>query len=422
MSAGPRTHVWRLALPVAVVLAMGAGLVPTSAYADATAGSTVAEAQVNNRISKRLHNGAIGPDLALVVMDAQSQRIVASRDADRPMLPASNMKLVTAVNVLSTMGAPARFTTTVFAGSTPGSIVLKGGGDPLLTKASLRALAQATAAAVDPAAPVIVDTDVSLFPRESNGPGWTRGYVPSVVSPVSALALLGDYSTRPAQHAADAFVAALRTAGIQASRGRPVTVADGQAALASIDPHTVADAVHLMLLDSENNVAEILFRHVALAAGAPPTWQGASAAATANLAALGISTTGIRVADGSGVSRSDSLTALTLASLLRLASVGDPARYAAIFDPGSLPTAGVDGTLRARLHRFTSGPSACARGAIRAKTGTLHDTIALSGTAQDASGQLKVFAFLVNDRPTRVSPLRTRQAIDGLASTITGCW
>jgi D-alanyl-D-alanine carboxypeptidase/D-alanyl-D-alanine-endopeptidase (penicillin-binding protein 4) len=93
-----------------------------------------------------------------------------------------------------------------------------------------------------------------------------------------------------------------------------------------------------------------------------------------------------------------------------------------MFDSGSLPTSGVDGTLKAKFHRFTSIPSACAKGAIRAKTGTLHDTITLSGTTHDIDGDLKVFSFLVNNPPRNVTPLRTRQAIDGLAATITGCW
>lgn len=421
MPRDARARLRRTGLLVTVTIAVTAGLLPATARADAPPGTTAAEARINNRVSQRLHDRAIGADLAFVVMDAQSQRIVASHDADRPMLPASNMKIVTAVNALAAVGAQTRFTTSVVAGSAPGTIVLRGGGDPLLTKASLRTLAQLTVSAVDRAAPVVVDTDASLFPKATDGPGWTRSYVPTVVAPVTSLALLGDYSRNPIDHAADAFVAALREAGLTATRGTEVGAAAGQP-IASIAPHTVADAVHRMLLDSENNVAENLYRHVALASGAPATWQGAAAAAAASLSALGVATQGLHLADGSGVSRRDRLTALALASILRLARIGDAARFSAIFDPGSLPTAGVDGTLRARLHRYASRPSSCARGAIRAKTGTLFDTIALSGTVPDADGQLKVFSFLVNDRPRQVSPLRTRQAIDGLASTISGCW
>ena len=184
----------------------------------------------------------------------------------------------------------------------------------------------------------------------------------------------------------------------------------------------MADAVHIMLLDSENNVAEILFRHVAIASSHPATWQGASDAALANLNALGLNTANLRLVDGSGLSRADRLTAISLANVLRHVSTTDPARFSVMFEPGSMPTSGVDGTLKAKFHRYSTTPSSCAKGNIRAKTGTLHDTITLSGTTHDADGQLKVFSFLVNNRPTQVIPLRTRQAIDGLAATITGCW
>ena len=38
------------------------------------------------------------------------------------------------------------------------------------------------------------------------------------------------------------------------------------------------------------------------------------------------------------------------------------------------------------------------------------------------TGPERIFAILVNDRPQRYSALSTRQAVDGLTATITGCW
>lgn len=407
---------WVLSLVLAL-LAMN-----SPAFAQDSTGNTHAEAKINNRLAKRAVNKAIGSDFSYVVMDAETSRVVSSHNADKAMLPASNMKIITATNALSTMPPTQTFATTVFSGLTPHSIVLQGGGDPLLTKKVLNTLAAQTAALVDQTQPLIVDTDVNLFPKATKGPGWTNGYIPSVISPVTALALYGDYSRIPIDHAVNEFIKSLKTHGVQASRGSEVDVDSQTQPLTSVSPHTVADAVHVMLLDSENNVAENLFRHVALATQHPATWQGASDAAIANLNTLGIHTAGLRIADGSGVSREDRLNALALAAILRLTSTIDSPRFSVMFDSGSLPTSGVDGTLKAKFHRFTSIPSACAKGAIRAKTGTLHDTITLSGTTHDIDGDLKVFSFLVNNPPRNVTPLRTRQAIDGLAATITGCW
>ena len=409
-------------LTIAAVFALGVGLTPVPALAEDSTYAPSSEISMGTKLTKRLNNKAIGNNLAYVVMDALSQRIVASKNGDKPMLPASNMKIITATNALSTMAPTKTFTTAVFPGLTSGRVVLQAGGDPLLTKRNLKTLATKVAAAVDPSQSLIVDTDLNVFPEPTNGPGWTKRYIPSVVSPVTPLGIFGDYSRNPTDNAINAFIAELNGLGVQTSRGIERDVEADSVPLASTAPHTVADAVHIMLLDSENNVAEILFRHVAVATLHPATWQGASDAAIANLNALGLDTANLRIADGSGLSRADRLTAISLANVLRLVSTTDPARFSVMFEPGSMPTSGVDGTLKAKFHRYSTTPSSCAKGNIRAKTGTLHDTITLSGTTHDSAGQLKVFSFLVNNQPTHVSPLRTRQAVDGLAATITGCW
>lgn len=409
-------------LSLTCVLTLALTLTALPSFAEETAPPSASESAINLKLAQRLKNRAIGKDLAYVVMNSTSGQVIASRNPDKAMLPASNMKIITATNALSTMAPTQTFTTSVFPHTTAGRIVLQGGGDPLLTKKNLKELAAKTAALVDHTQPLIVDTDLNLFAPPSNGPGWTKGYVPSVVSPVTPLAIYGDYSRTPTEHAVKVFLQELNRLGVTATKGGEVDVPAEVAAIASVNPHTVADAVHLMLLDSENNVAEILFRQIAVATLHPATWQGASEAALANLSVLGIDTTNLTIADGSGVSRADRLTAMSLVKVLRLTSTTDPVRFAVMFDAGSMPTAGVDGTLKAKYHRYTTAPSSCAAGNIRAKTGTLHDTITLSGTTHDADGQLKVFSFLVNHRPTRVIPLRTRQAVDGLAATITGCW
>ena len=87
-----------------------------------------------------------------------------------------------------------------------------------------------------------------------------------------------------------------------------------------------------------------------------------------------------------------------------------------------MPVAGRTGTLDDRYGRFTTKQARCAAGAVKAKTGTLFDTIGLSGVAATATGGERIFSILVNDRPQRFSALSTRQAVDGLTATITGCW
>lgn len=372
------------------------------------------------KIDKRLRNRALGKDVTIAVLDEATNRLVVDRGALVPQLPASNMKVITAVAALATLGPDHRFTTAVLAGSRPNEVILQGGGDPLLTDRDLRLLARHAAASLERGSTVIVRVDDHLFAGPLRAPGWPRSYLGSVAAPVRALARVGDYSTRSQARAVAVFRQAL------ARRGFTVVLRAGTRApadarvLAQVSRHTVRQAVALMLNRSENNVAEVLYRQVALATGQPGTWAGGRQAVTALLASLGLDTTGLRLMDGSGLSRANRVTALALAQVARLSRL-DP-RFAVMYEPGAMPVSGRSGTLDERLGRYSTKPSRCARGKIRAKTGTLFDTVGLTGITIGLDGQEKSFSILVNHRPQRVSALTTRQAVDGLAATINGCW
>ncbi len=449
----------------AVPLAAPARLAPLTLAATAAAStrrelplvSTVAaerrvgKAIGHRRVARSLQR-FLGKNLAIRVEDAESGRIIFGRQARQGKLPASNMKLVTAFNALSVLGPDHRFATTVVSGATPDAVVLRAGGDPLLTSADLTELAKRTTTALvaklaeakqrDPGSTLSLDStftlsfDDSLFPAFSNGPGWSRGYVPYVVAPVSALSRDLRTGADPGRSAATYFGTQLTklaaAAGVTVrfsggtSPGRTVASTDA-ASLAALDGHSVEQAVRLMLTVSQNDVAEILYRQVAVGRGLVPTWANSAAAAAATLREHGISTSRLVAADGSGVSRYDRISAITLAALLR--QVADPTRtelasmyYGASGFGPSLPVAGKTGTLAARNGRYTTKPSRCAAGIVVAKTGTLHDVVALSGIAPGADGQLKVFSIMVNNRNERYSALSTRRAVDALAATVTGCF
>jgi len=372
-------------------------------------------------LTQRLHNPKLGRDVALVVIDAASGAVLASHKAKAMQLPASNMKLVTAVTALTALGGDTRFTTRVRGGATSADVILQGGGDPLLSNVELKDLATQSAAHLPAGQPVVVHVDDTLFAPASDGPGWTATYVPSVVAPVSSLARINDYKANPAAVSAKVFVDDLTAVGIPATLGTAVKADDAAATLAQTAGHTVTQAVTRMLSVSENNIAEVLFRQVAKTQGQPTTWDGGRAAAMQVLTRLGFSTDGLVLADGSGVSREDRLSPAFLAELVRYIRVTNPAPYAPMFADGAMPLSGQTGTLAAVYGRYTTKQSKCAAGAIRAKTGTLFDTIGLSGIAQSATGE-RIFSILVNNRPQKFTELATRQAVDGLAATITGCW
>ena len=174
---------------------------------------------------------------------------------------------------------------------------------------------------------------------------------------MTPLARLGDYSRDPTAGALKIFRQRLETLGFTVQQGSEIDVAAEATALAAVSKHSATDAVHLMLRESENNVAEILFRHFAIAKGQPATWAGGQIAATATLAELGLDTVGLAIIDGVGLSRKDRFTALTLANVTRLSSTGDPARFAVMFDASAMPISGVSGTLDSKYGRFTTKQS-----------------------------------------------------------------
>ena len=381
---------------------------------------SAADARIVRKLERRVADRRLGRTVSYLVLDTAANRVVASRAADRRMLPASNMKVITAVNALTALGPDRRLATRVVQASSPNDLVIVGGGDPMLRKQQVRDMARALAPAMDPSQPVTIRVDDSLFGDAVDGPGWPSSYTPSIAAPVRALGMLGEYAPDTAMNVGQAFANELGRAGITATVAGRVAADPMWPVVAEVS-HPVSDAVRLMLLVSENNVAEVLYRQVALALGQPPTWAGGEAAARGQLAALGIDTAGLALKDGSGLSRANRLTALSLANVVRLSRTGDPAVFGPMYAADGMPTSGRSGTLDDRYGRFTTPRSRCAAGAVRAKTGTLFDTIALSGTTIGTDGREKVFSVIVNDRPLGVSQLATRQAVDALAATVRGC-
>ena len=409
----------RSLLAITASLAVGAGVL-LAPPADARPAAP-SERDVDSLVTKRLGNPRLGDAVALLAVDAATGEIVTDHDSGRLMLPASNMKIVTAVTALATLGPDARFVTRVRAGATPADIVLEGGGDPLLSTKELRRLANKTARVLPAGVPVTVHVDDDLFPDTRRAPGWTRSYIPSVVASVEALARLWDYSSDPSANAVTVFAKRLQKRGIPVTIG-PDADAGEAPVLAESKGHTVDQAVRVMLRISENNVAEVLYRQVARAAGYEASWSGAQQAAEQVLRGLGVDPTGMAILDGSGLSRRNRVSPRFLVDVLRVARTVNPAPFAIMFEPDALPVSGVSGTLDDRYGRFVTKRSRCARGEVLAKTGTLFDTIALSGVGRTGEGTERLFSILVNDRPQRYSPLSTRQAVDGLTATITGCW
>ncbi len=158
----------RRLLSATFVAALSVGLV---AAGSGSASAAPREKTVDQLVDKRLSNPRLGNSVGLLAVDAATGEVLSEHDSTRRMLPASNMKIVTAVTALAALGADHRFTTRVRAGATPGEVILEGGGDPLLSTKELRGLATKTAAGLSPGTPVTLYVDDNLFPSAGSGPG-----------------------------------------------------------------------------------------------------------------------------------------------------------------------------------------------------------------------------------------------------------
>ncbi len=368
------------------------------------------------RLTRALSVPHVDPSrTSALAVDLRSGTVVFSRNAARSLQPASNEKLPVAYAALTLLGSNFRFHTEVVGtGSLVGNVwhgdlFLRGFGDPTLEQADLAALAAGVAswgiAHVDGA----VIGDESWFDARRTGPGWKPSFYMGQSPPLSALAVdrgwfRGRTSPEPALAAASLFRRALQARGVavrRTARAGTLTTAGFPLARDLSDP--LATIVRFMGRESDNYTAEVLLKQLgALYADRGSTVAGARVVRR-SLAAAAIPLGGVTIADGSGLSRLDRLTASAVVALL-VAGVADREIRDAFL--GSLAVAGVDGTL---AHRLESRP---ARGRVIAKTGTTSAASALSGFVRDRY----VFAIIQNGAP--VASYWARRSQDRFATVL----
>ncbi|MDQ0771075.1 D-alanyl-D-alanine carboxypeptidase/D-alanyl-D-alanine-endopeptidase (penicillin-binding protein 4) [Pseudarthrobacter defluvii] len=381
-----------------------------------------------------------------MVQDALTGQVLFDRGGAQSRVPASNLKLLTAVAALRTLGPDHRFTTKVVQGPAPGQVVLVGGGDVLLGAAEsqpeqvmghagLATLAAATVHTLQASGAtgeIKVLVDDSLFTGPALNPNWQSGDVEAgEIAPLYPLALnsarfdpavtTGPRPQDSAMAAAQEFAARLRTAGagaglaVAAAVDRSPGASQANAALlAAADSATVAEQVNLMLQVSDNYLAETMGRMAAVATGRPGSNDGATAALAAEVPAAGISPDAMNLVDVCGLAMGNQVSARQFAEAVRAITTGTDTRLRAALD--GFPVGGLTGTLDTRYGDATTSGGA---GLVRAKTGTLNTVLALSGYVVDADGRLLVFSFLGNGLTPGAAG--NKEALDRAATALAGC-
>ncbi|MDR0489122.1 MAG: D-alanyl-D-alanine carboxypeptidase/D-alanyl-D-alanine-endopeptidase [Propionibacteriaceae bacterium] len=329
------------------------------------------------------------------VWDLQGTQL-AALEPTTTRVPASSMKSLTSMAVLAAYGSNHRFPTTVVPSAT--GIVLVGGGDPYLTgkdrfhpwQAHINDLADQVVEklAAQGTTSVTLGYDDSLF----SGTGWAPTWLASFgadVAPITALSV----DPKVSNSANTSALAANAFAAVLASKGIKVTATRSEKA-PQADPLGVVKSVPLGLIvqrameNSDNFATEVLFRHVAIAAGLAGSHQGGQQALESYLQSVGLWAPGMAVHDGSGLSLQNRVSTDVFAKAMNIA-LKDPQLSDVI---RGLPVAGVEGTLTSRFDDAAEFPG---RGVVRAKTGTHYKERSLTGIVQTQSGAVVTFSFLV---------------------------
>lgn len=139
-------------------------------------------------------------NLALRVVDLEDGTVLFDQGGDKLFTPASNLKIYTSSCALDKFGPDHTFTTGIalegfqLGSSLKGSLVLRGGGDPMFNMGDLQALAATVSRrfAVEEITDGIV-VDESLFQVPLKGPGWMWDDDPDVYN-MSISAMMMDFN------------------------------------------------------------------------------------------------------------------------------------------------------------------------------------------------------------------------------------
>jgi serine-type D-Ala-D-Ala carboxypeptidase/endopeptidase (penicillin-binding protein 4) len=159
-------------------------------------------------------------------------------------------------------------------------------------------------------------------------------------------------------------------------------------ALTSSSSPPLREIATVLMKVSQNLYAETLLKAIGAARGGLGTTQGGQRAVRATLEAWGIPPDGYVIADGSGLSRYNYVSAETISSILE--HLYRDARHRDPFT-ATLPIAGKDGSIASRMKRTR------AEGNAVAKTGSIANVRTLSGYVKTRDGETLVFSILAND-------------------------
>ena len=339
---------------------------------------------VPNTFKKLATSSTLGKP-GIIVFDPATQTEIYSDAADEPRAPASVLKIISATAAISAFGPDKVFNTTINSTEDPDVYILHGERDPWLTTSA--------------------QVEKSLKRARS-----TR-LINEVINH------RGDYSGLKIKFYGmfDADIKSLRTyyankIKFQRISKPPVTPDQELTEISRITSPTLREILEFTLLWSDNVLADRLARNAAVKLGYSRDDMSLNFAFEEVLSSLGVNSTGLKVLDGSGLSRENRISARTVAELLL--KIRNEPQFQAVYD--GLPLSGKTGTLKKRFQEYGSA----AKGLVKAKTGWINTSVTLAGYVEAGESEY-VFAVIANRvTPTENSRDRARNIIDKMLATI----
>ena len=334
--------------------------------------------------------------IGLQVYDLTADSVIYQYNERQQMRPASTMKMINAVTTLDKLGVNYQFRTRLYYTGKVDSCVLrgniycKGGMDPAFNIDDLNAFVESVKRLGVDTIRGNICADLSMKDGDRWGEGWCWDDDNPSLSPL----LVGKKDRFMSR-----FLQELRNARIVFIGDTLRSTTHSGAREICTRTHTIDQILDRMMKNSDNLYAESMFYQLAASAGGKATAKTGRAMVNRLIQKMGMNPGNYYIADGSGLSLFNYVSAELEVAFLRYAY-----RNTNIYNHllPSMPIAGVDGTLDNRMR------TGFAHGNVKAKTGTVTGVSALAGYLTAANGHRLCFS-IINQGQRKAKTIRPYQ-------------
>lgn len=343
----------------------------------------------SSTISPILKSAATSKTLAypgMMLVDPSTGESIFEYSADSLRMPASLLKIISAVALLDYVEPDFRFETEILTAAEPNTLIIAGSLDPWMERNGVLAIKMGRASL-----PKLVKTALKKLDSDNGAPIKTLNIKYSKMHFPDLDFIKSQFIARNVK------VTTTRVTSEEASLSSKESIAIFQSP-------PMQKIMDWMLIWSDNTLGNRMAMYASMKAGFGYSESGIEETFVKTLNNLDIDSTGLVAVDGSGLSRLNRVSAQMLAELLLKTYNNE--KYRTIY--GGLPVGGVNGTMRNRF--VSSAPKAI--GLVRTKTGSLTGVVSLAGYVQGGDREY-IFVAIADQIPKNNSGAKAaRVALD----------